>query len=418
MVQSLPVIEMGSWHSQTDHEKYRQARDSGHRVVLQYGLRTFITYADVASILVDKKFRPPGPDWLIQRGVPDGPLFDWWNLFFHSQRGEQHRRYRTLLAQVLSSSLLEQIRTSVERRTAELCASLSDTGEVDLVADVCRKAPLEILCSSLGFDDTDFKKIGKYSADFGTVFAGIDKISPEVRAMLETAISTLSRLAKDAIRARSVSPRPDIISRLVAENDAALTEDEVTALVVNLIVGSYDTVPSLLACTIHALLSDPAHWRTISARPEMAAAAVEEANRHESCISIFPYVADEAANVGGVQIEASEMIILSILAANRDPHRFTQPDRFDIYRTNNKHLGMGLGPHYCAGASLSRALTCGTISALATSLPDMRLRDEEVSWNGTSELRAPRSLPVDLRPIPMSSHASAASPTTAGGDRP
>lgn len=385
-------------HDPSQHDEIRAARGRD-RHVLQFGMRSFIDYADVEAILSDPRFRESGRDWMIQRGICDGPLFDWWCLIMFTNEGATHRRLRSLVSRAFAQQAIERMRPLIASVVETTCDRIAGAGEIDVVEAVSHIVPIMSLCDIVGVPRADVPTFDRWSIELGKSFAFV--ISPELRGVLEEAIVGLSAYVKQLIADRRRSPQEDLVSRLIAARDAEdrLDEDELVAMVANLLLGGHDTTKSALSCLVYALLRHPAELRRLHESPMLAPRAVEEVLRYESPVSAFPRVAVEDVDMRGVQIAKDEMFLVNVLGANRDPARFTDPDRFDITRTGPRHLGFGVGAHYCIGAPIARLAAQETILTLLRRFPEMELVDEEPTWTGIGEFRAPASLRVRLGPV-------------------
>ena len=130
----------------------------------------------------------------------------------------------------------------------------------------------------------------------------------------------------------------------------------------------------------------------------VADTAAEEILRHQAGVSGEPYPrwALSDVDIAGQRIEKGDMVIVRLEAANRDPARFAEPDRFDRTRDPNRHLRFGYGPHRCVGAAVARTQLVAALTALATRLPDLALAcaPEDVVWTGAPFDDGPAALPV------------------------
>jgi cytochrome P450 len=146
-----------------------------------------------------------------------------------------------------------------------------------------------------------------------------------------------------------------------------------------------------------ALLTEPSLMEMLRADRGLVRGAIEEALRWEPPISTVVRVATQDCEVGGVAIPAGTNVSVSVAAANRDPHHYPDPDRFDPTRSNIAHLTFGAGPHVCLGMSLARMETAVAINALLDRLPDLRLDPSAPRpvINGVA-FRSPAALPVEF----------------------
>lgn len=361
-------------------------------------MRSFIHHADVEAVLLDPRFRESGKDWMVQRGIDSGPLFDWWCLIMFTNEGATHRRLRSLVSKALSQHAVERMRRTIASSVASILDDVVGAGEVDAVEAVSHRIPIAGLCDIVGVPRSDIGIFERWSVDLGKSFSFA--IPPELRRVLEDAIVGLSSYVRQLIADRRRHAQDDLVTRLIAARDAEdrLNEDELVAMVANLLLGGHDTTKAALSCAVHALLRHPEQWRLLRRDPALAPGAVEEVIRYESPVSAFPRVATQEVDFGGVPIAENEMFLVNILGANRDPARFDAPDRFDITRTGTRHLGLGAGPHYCIGAPVARIAAQETITALARRFPGLELVETDPPWTAVSEFRAPATLRVRLGP--------------------
>jgi hypothetical protein len=180
-------------------------------------------------------------------------------------------------------------------------------------------------------------------------------------------------------------------------DEGAITEEEAALLVRSLLTAGVDTTIVGLGCALDCLARDQAQWRLLRDDPSLAGAAFEETLRYASPVQTFFRTTTRPVAVGGVGIGAGEKVLLFLAAANRDPRRWRDPDRFDVGRRATGHVGFGFGIHACVGAALSRVEGEALLGALARQVaaiepagpPRRRL-------NNT--LSGFASLPLSLRP--------------------
>jgi cytochrome P450 len=179
-------------------------------------------------------------------------------------------------------------------------------------------------------------------------------------------------------------------------DEGAVTEDEAALLVRSLLTAGVDTTVIGLGCALDCLARDPAQWRRLRENPSLAGAAFEETLRYASPVQTFFRTTTRDVEVAGVRIGEGEKVLLFLAAANRDPRRWPDPERFDIARRAIGHVGLGYGIHACVGAAFARLEGEVLLQALARQVESLALAGEpRRRLNNT--LSGFASLPLTLR---------------------
>jgi cytochrome P450 len=191
-----------------------------------------------------------------------------------------------------------------------------------------------------------------------------------------SAVDELIVLLRDLLVARRDHPADDLISALIAVRDGGdrLSEDELTSMILVLVIAGHETTVNLIGNGLVALLEHPDQLARLREEPELIAGAVEEFLRFEGPVqTTFPVVAAEALEVAGVRIEPGEIVVPALLSANRDPARFPNPDVLDVGREPTSHVAFGHGIHHCLGAALARMEARIAFDGLLGRFPDLTL---------------------------------------------
>ena len=189
------------------------------------------------------------------------------------------------------------------------------------------------------------------------------------------ASATLKEYFGEILAERRRNPQDDLISTLAGVRDrrrAAVRRGDLRVPAADSAGGGGDDVPRV-GQSVGAMLTEPSLLDTVQADRGLLRGAFEEALRWEPPISTVVRVARRDCELGGLVIPAGTNVSVSVAAANRDPKRYPDPDRFDPMRTNIAHLTFGAGPHVCLGMPLARMETTVAINALLDRLPDLRL---------------------------------------------
>jgi cytochrome P450 len=198
------------------------------------------------------------------------------------------------------------------------------------------------------------------------------------------------------IAERRAAPRADMLSDLIAAEEAGdtLTENELLATCILLLVAGHETTVNLIGNGTLALLRHPAELRRLRENPGLIGSAVEELLRYDGPVQRTSRVPGEAVTIGGRTIDQGELVLPFIGAADRDPAQFPDPDILDIGRADNRHIAFGWGIHFCLGAPLARLEGQIAINALLQRLPKLALATDRPQYRQSLTLRGLQALPV------------------------
>ena len=293
-----------------------------------------------------------------------------------------HTRLRTLVTKAFTPRVVESMRTRIQAITDELLDAVQDAGQMDLMRDFAIPLPATVLAEIYGAPVTDRLKIRRW-AEALLAFQGVNKPKVEVLERSQTALLEIRAYLAALINERRRQPREDLLSQLlVSESEGdKLTEAELISTSVTLLVAGHETTTSLIGSSIYTLLHHPEQWRLVQDDPNLLRSAIEEVLRYESPVSRQPRLVKADTELGGNTIRKGQMVFQMLNAANRDPSHFTDPERFDIMRENNRHIAFGFGIHFCVGALLARTEGHIAISSVMKRMPKIRLATDTPEWD-------------------------------------
>jgi len=199
------------------------------------------------------------------------------------------------------------------------------------------------------------------------------------------------------VEARREALGTDMFSAMLApdEHGDALSTAEAVANAVLLVTAGFETTMSMITLAVWSLLTHPEQLGALRADPSLAAGAVEETLRFEPAALSTTRSTPHDLEVAGTTIPAGSNILCSVVAGNRDPRRYDEPDRFDITRTDVRPLTFGAGAHACLGAALARLEGKIAVGTLVRRFPGLRLASDELTWQTQNPtVRRPIALPV------------------------
>jgi len=303
----------------------------------------------------------------------------------------EHGRYRGILNRGFTPREIGRIEARIREITTALVDELlAKRGPADLVAELTIPLPVTVIAELLGVDPARRADFKRWSDAFVSQMGRSAQLDPMIAAMRE-----FNEYFAAEIERRRADPSDDLISRLVhAETpEGRLSPLELLAFTRLLLVAGNETTTNLIGNAVIALLESPEQLERLRAEPALVDNAVEEALRYDSPVQGLPRMTVKDVEVGGEKIPAGARVMLMIGAANRDPERWPDADRFDVARDTTGHLGFGFGIHFCLGSHLARLESRCALEAIVGRLANLRLAGEIVR-NANPILRGPARLPV------------------------
>lgn len=344
-------------------------------------------YDDVRAVL--------GEDRLVRGGIRDfwvhlvgpGPLSEILSRTLLFQDEPDHARLRTLIMPAFAPRALRALVPQIDRLVDELVDP--PAGELDVINDVAYPLALGVISTVLGLPAQDRDRIRAWSLRIGPTLdlaADADEIADGQAAMAE-----LTDYLTDLIPAHRGSG--DLLGTLSA--DSSVSRDEIISMVVTLIFAGHETVTNQIGNGVLALARHPDQLDLLRAQPDLVPDAVEEMLRFDSAVQSNSRQLTEDLELSGRTLRRGELVVALMGAANRDPARFAEPDRFDVTRTGVHPLSFGSGMRHCVGALLARLELVAVFRAL------VRLRDwhlvtnpDELQYQRSTMFRGVLTLPI------------------------
>jgi cytochrome P450 len=352
------------------------------------GFWVLTRYEDVVAVLRDPRFAKEAMMAVVAArfGIAPGTI----GLSMLDRDPPAHTRLRSLVSKAFTPRVVERLRPHIQQIVDGLLARVEGQGSMDLIEEFAYPIPVIVICELLGVPVEDHEQFKTWSLD---IARGLDAImlpvDSEVARRSGTARQALLGYFRGLIAERRVSPRDDLLSGLIAAEEAGdrLSEDELLATCILLLVAGHETTVNLIGNGTLALLRHPGELRRLRENPALIASAVEELLRYDGPVQRTARMPSDDVQVGGRTIARGEMVMPFIGAADRDPAQFPDPDRLDITRSDNRHVAFGMGIHFCLGAPLARVEGQIAINTLVQRLPGLALATEKPEYRQSLTLR-------------------------------
>jgi pimeloyl-[acyl-carrier protein] synthase len=308
-----------------------------------------------------------------------------------------HTRLRGLVSKAFTPRVVEGLRPRIQQIVDGLLDRAAERGSMDLIEEFAYPIPVAVICEMLGVPVEDHERFKGWSLD---IARGLDLIwlgpDSEVGRRSVAARQALAEYFRGLIAQRRAAPRTDMLSDLIAAEEAGdkLSEVELLATCILLLIAGHETTVNLIGNGTLALLRRRDQLERLRREPALIGSAVEELLRFDGPVQRTARIPSEDVVFGGRTIAKGEMVMPFIGAADRDPAQFSDPDRLDIGRADNRHIAFGWGIHFCLGAPLARIEGQIAIGTLVRRLPKLELATSEPEYRQSLTLRGLKALPV------------------------
>src|ERR1043166_8558498 len=336
------------------------------------------TFSSAAGVGIDdfRRTKPWRPPSLILEADP--PL---------------HTRSRTVMNRALSAKAMAGLRASFKNAAEKLADVLVARGRVDAIKDIAEAYPLSVFPKAIGLGDDGlenllpygsmvFNAFGPRNAHFNDAMAAAAKVAPYINA----------QCAREALSSDGLGA-----TIWAAVDSGEITPEEAALLVRSLLSAGLDTTVVGIGNALYAFATNPEQWRALRQNANLTRPAFDEVLRWESPIQTFFRTTTRPVDVGGIEIPSDAKILLFLASANRDPRKWDDPERFDVWRRAAGHVAFGAGIHLCVGQMLARLEAEMIVAALAARVERIDIVGRPRRKLGNS-LRQFASLPIELKP--------------------
>ncbi|WP_425827971.1 cytochrome P450 family protein [Streptomyces fractus] len=302
----------------------------------------------------------------------------------------EHGRLRSLVTREFTPRRVAALAPRIQKLTDELLDDMVPHGSADLIGALAFPLPFAVICELLGVPDIDRERFRRMSTQVVAPTSEEEAYESHVEL-----VGFLDELIADKGRA---APADDLLSALIrttAEDGDRLSPSELRAMAFLLLVAGHETTVNLIGNGVRALLRHPDQLEALRADMTLLDGAVEEMLRYDGPVETATHrFAAEPVDIDGTVIPAGAPVLIGIATASHDPHRFAEPDRFDIRRDARGHMAFGHGIHFCLGAPLARLEGRIAVRSLLERCPDLTLTETPDTWLPGMLIRGTRSLPV------------------------
>jgi cytochrome P450 len=307
-----------------------------------------------------------------------------------------HTRIRRLVSKVFTPRAVAALRPTIEGLADELLDQCVEKARFDLLADYAQPYSVAVICSMLGVPRSDTRAL----LDWSHAIVKMYELSTpdEVCVAADRAAAEYIEYTKSLIAEKRRHPDGLLVSELVAVEDEGdvLTEDEIVSTTMVLLEAGHEATVNTLGNGVRALMRHPDQWRRLVDREIDARTAVEEMLRWDAPLQLFErWILEDDVVIAGQCMARGDEVAMLFGSAQRDPRRFPAPDRFDVGRGDQAHIGFGGGLHFCVGAPLARQEIAASLSRIVSRCPDLGLV-EEPRYQPNFVIRGLESLWVDV----------------------
>jgi cytochrome P450 len=284
-----------------------------------------------------------------------------------------HTRLRRIVNRAFTPKRVKEHREVIERRFDSLMRPLEEEGGGDICNEVFFPLAFSVVAGLIGVPDEDGAMLREWIRDFQRIFE-VGMTESELRTANEAAAS-LDDYFGALVRSRQRARTGDLLSALIDTDDEGgrLEFAELVQLCHMIIAAGSETTTFFLTNGVHQLINHPDQAELVRADLSLLGGAIDEVLRYAPAAHMIPRTTTSPVEVGGVTIPADARVMVMIAAANRDPERFPDPDRFDITRTGSSLMSYGLGTHFCLGWRLANLQAEVVFHTVLTRYTDLTL---------------------------------------------
>ena len=306
-----------------------------------------------------------------------------------------------------SPDLIMSMEPDCKRLVNELLDKAKGKTRMDVVDEYAYWLPVTIICKIMGIPMRDEPMLHECIAN---IMQGLYDVGPEIatdegklRAQEGRAGAVaLRKYMTDLVESAQKTPRDDMLSKIVNDDgpDGRMSTGEAIANASLLFIAGHDSTVNLISHCVLEMLRNPTSLELLRRRPDLIPKAIEEVLRLQSSVFLFPSRSALAdIEINGATIPKGYPVFLMYGAANRDPERFCEPNKFDPERLDNETVSWSSGIHICFGGPLARLEVNTAVEAFLRRVDNPRLVEDPPEYRRSQVFRGPRHLWIDFDQI-------------------
>lgn len=378
---------------------YERMRESGpvsfSRLFQQWAV---VGYEEAREVLHSPSFGVAGQMELLMDARPYSELSDQTRALFRNALlftdPPLHTRLRAVVSRAFTPRKMQQLEPRVRAIVDRLLHGIADDPTPELMTSIAEPLPIQVIAELIGVPEERWSWV----TDISTVLRRVvDPFVPLDSAEVDRASAELTTYYGSLADERAAHPTDDLLTDLVRSEAAGqINRPELLSLLVILVFAGHETTTGAIGNALVALGRNPEQRDLLRRQPELWSNAVEELLRYDTVLQTDPRQAFEVVTIAGRTIKAGQNITVMLGAANRDPARFTDPDRLRVDRDDPAPISFGHGIHYCIGAALARLELTVALPAIVDALGSYVVDETHLEWKTSLAFRSPTHLPVLL----------------------
>lgn len=384
--EQAPIMELPS--PNTDAKLFLVTR---YDLVIEILKDTKVFSSNFSTLLAGKEEQDPELQKIFAQGWPQ------MNTLLTADPPE-HERFRSLVNKAFTSSRVNKMHNLIQQTVDELIDSFIDKSKCEFVSEFAVPLPLKVIAQQLGVPQADLPKFKQWSDSFIARLSHMLSREQEIECAKD--VVAFQHYFRDVIESRQKQPQDDLITDLVqakVAQERSLDTAELLSIIQQILVAGNETVTSAIAGGMLLLTKNPQQMKLLQTDLSQVENFVEEVLRMESPTAGMWRVVTQDTKLGDVDLKAGSLVMIRFDAANRDPRKFPEGERFDVRRYNaNNHLSFGSGIHYCLGAMLARKEMQIAYERLLLRLENIRLAQGDYQYLPNILMRGLKHLYIEF----------------------